>query len=91
MQSVRHQKTQDTIEIMADSGTSISFTHTKSDLSEFKQLNNKNFIAKTASNTTLHIRGVGVMMLTHRVTHKGKSHSINTRLYPVYFLSGLLH
>ena len=84
-------KTQNTIEIMADNGASISFTHTKSDLSEFKQPNNKNFVAKTASNTTLYIKGVGAMMLTHRVTHKGKSHSMNTRLYPVYFLPGLSH
>ena len=63
---------------MADSGASISFTHTKSDSSEFEQINNNKLVAKTASNTILKIKGVGAMMLTHHVTHKGKSHSITT-------------
>ena len=84
-------KTQDTIEIMADSGASISFTHTKSDLSEFEQIGNHKLVAKTASNTILKIKGVGAMILMHRVTHKGKSHDLTTRLYPVYFLPGLSH
>ena len=85
------RQTQESIEIMADSSTSISFTHTKSDLSEFEQINNDKLVAKTASNTILKIKGVGAMMLTHRVTHKGKSRSITTRLYPVYLLPGLSH
>ena len=84
-------QTQETIEIMADSGASISFTHTKSDLSEFEQINNKKLVTKTASNTTLGIKGIGAMIITHDVTHKGKSHSITTRLYPVYYLPGLSH
>ena len=84
-------KTQDTIEIMADSGASISFTHMKSNLSEFEQINNSKLIAETASNTILKIKGVGAMMLMHHVTHKGKSRVMTTQLYPVYYLPGLSH
>ena len=85
------RKSQETIEIMADSSTSISFTHTKSDLSEFKQVNNDKLVAKTASNAILKITGVGAMIFMHSVTHKGKSRVMTTQLYPVYFLPGLSH
>ena len=30
------------------------------------------------------------MIIMHKVTHKGKSRSVTTRLYPVYYLPGLL-
>ena len=63
---------------MADSGASISFTHTKSDLSEFKQVNNDKLVAKTASNAILKITGVGAIIFTHSVTHKGKSCAMTT-------------
>ena len=43
------RQTQGTIEIMADSGASDCFTHTKSDLSEFEQINDKRLVVKTAS------------------------------------------
>ena len=76
---------------MADSGTSSCFTHTKSDLSEFEVLDNKDLVVKTASKTnSLKITGKGAMIISHKVTHKGKSHSVTTRLYPVYYLPGLL-
>ena len=73
------RKTQDVMEIMADSGASSSFMHTKSDLSEFEVLDNKNLVVKTASKTnSLRIKGRGAMILTHKVTHKGKSCSVTT-------------
>jgi hypothetical protein len=67
------QKTQDKIEIMADSGASNCFTHTKSDLTEFEVLNDNDLIVKTASKTvSLKISGKGAWMITHKVTQRGK-------------------
>jgi hypothetical protein len=45
------QKTQDKIEIMADSGASNCFTHTQSDLSEFEVLDDNELVVRTASKT----------------------------------------
>ena len=85
-------QTQETIEIMADSGASDCFTHTKSDLSEFEQINDNALVVRTASTkNSLKIKGRGVLIITHKVTHKGKSHTIQSRLYPVYYLPGLSH
>jgi hypothetical protein len=66
-------KTQDKIEIIADSGTSNCFTHTKSDLTEFEVSNNNDLVVKTASITVfLKITGKGAWMITHKVTQRGK-------------------
>jgi hypothetical protein len=67
------RKTQDKIEIMADSGASNCFTHTQSNLTEFEVLDDNDLVVKTASKTkSLKIKGKGVWIITHEVTHKGK-------------------
>jgi hypothetical protein len=67
------RKTQDKIEIMADSGTSECFTHTQSDLTEFEVLDDIDLVVKTASKTNfLKIKGKGAWIITHKVTHGGK-------------------
>ena len=77
--------------MMANSSTSSCFMHMKSDLREFKVLDDKELIIKTASKTnSLKITGKGAMILMNKVTHKGKRHSVTTHLYPVYYLPGLL-
>jgi GAG-pre-integrase domain len=86
------RKTQDKIEIMADSGASNCFTHSQSDLTEFEVLNNNDLVVKTASKTvSLKITGKGAWMITHEVTQRGKKQSITSCLYPVYYLPGLTH
>jgi hypothetical protein len=86
------QKTQDKIEIMADSGASECFTHTQGNLTEFKVLDDKDLVVKTASKTnSLKIKGKGAWIITHEVTHRGKKRSITSCLYPVYYLPGLTH
>jgi hypothetical protein len=90
--SCKTQKTQDKIKIMADSGTSNCFMHTQSNVSEFKVLNNKDLVVQTASKTnSLKIKGKGVWIIMHEVTHRGKKQTVNSRLYPVYYLPGLTH
>jgi hypothetical protein len=67
------RKNQDKIEIMADSGASNCFTHSKSDLTEFEVLNDNDLVVKTASKTvSLKITGKGAWMITHEVTQRGK-------------------
>jgi hypothetical protein len=84
------QKTQDKIEIMADSGTSQCFTHSQSDLTEFEVLDNNELVVKTASKTnSLKIKEKGAWIITHKVTHKGKECTVTSYLYPVYHLPGL--
>jgi hypothetical protein len=83
-------KTQDKIEIMADSGASECFTHTQSDLTEFEVLDDKELVAKSKTNS-LKIKGKGVWIITHEVTHRGKKQTITSCLYPVYYLPGLTH
>jgi hypothetical protein len=85
-------KTQDKIEMMADSSASECFTHTQGNLTEFEVLDDKDLVVKTASKTnSLKIKGKGVWIITHKVTHRGKKQSIISRLYPVYYLPGLTH
>jgi hypothetical protein len=85
-------KTQDKIEIMADSCASECFTHTQGDLTEFEVLDDKDLVVKTASKTnSLKIKGKGAWIITHEVTHRGKKQSITSCLYPVYYLPGLTH
>jgi hypothetical protein len=82
-------KNQDKIKIMADSGASNCFTHSKSDLREFEVLNDNDLVvSKTVS---LKITGKGAWMITHEVTQRGKKQSVTSRLYPVYYLPGLTH
>jgi hypothetical protein len=85
-------KTQDKIEIMADSGASNCFTHTQSDLTEFEVSDDNDLVVKTASKTnSLKIKGKGAWIIMHEVAHRGKKQSITSRLYPVYYLPGLTH
>jgi hypothetical protein len=66
-------KNQDMIKIMADSGASNCFTHSKSDLTEFEVVNNNDLVVKTASKAiSLKITGKGAWMITHKVTQGGK-------------------
>jgi hypothetical protein len=54
-------KNQDMIEIMADSGASNCFTHSKSSLTEFEVVNNNDLVIKTASKAvSLKLTGKGV-------------------------------
>ena len=77
---------------MADSGASESFMHAQSDLSEFEQIDDDSLIIITASKeNSLKIKGRGAMIIMHKITHKGKSCRMTTRLYPVYYLPGLSH
>jgi hypothetical protein len=67
------RKTQDKIEMMADSDASNCFTHLQSNLTEFEVLNDNDLVVETASKTvSLKITGKGVWMITHEVTQRGK-------------------
>ena len=56
---------QDLIELLADSGTSLHFTHEQSNLSEFQEVYDEDFDVQMASKSPpLAVKGVGCMFLT---------------------------
>ena len=76
--------------MIADSGASLTFTHTKKDLQEFEKVDNNDFTVETASsNNPLKVKGVGCIFLEHDVQGTHSTKRVVTRLYPVYFIPGL--
>ena len=64
MWSVRESAKQDLIKLLADSGTSLNFTHDQSDLGEFQEVHDDNFDMQTAMKSPLlAVKGVGCMFL----------------------------
>ena len=61
----KKNKRQDLIELLADSGASLNFTHERSDLSEFQKVHDDDFDVQTAvKSPPLAVKGVGCMFLT---------------------------
>ena len=59
-------KKQDLIELLADSGTSLNFTHERSDLSEFQEVCDDDFDMQTvAKSPPLAVKGGGGMYVPH--------------------------
>ena len=84
-------KKQDLIELLADSGASLKFTHEQSDLSEFQEVHDDDFNMQTAAKSPpLAVKGVGCMFLTTSVTSGTRSEKL-IRLYPVFYIPGINH
>ena len=84
-------KKQDLIELLADSSTSLNFTHERSNLSEFQEVHDDDFNVQTAAKSpSLTVKGVGCMFLTTSVTSRSRSEKI-IRLYPVFYIQGISH
>ena len=82
---------QDLIELLADSSTSLNFTHERSDQSQFQEVNDKDFdIQIVLKSPPLAVKRVGYMFLT-------ASGSFRTRakktiwLYTVFYIPGINH
>ena len=82
------KKVKGTIEFLADSGASSSFTPNKSDLSDFSQIDDDALKVKTAAAAVLCIKGKGVMFIMHTLNHKGKIRNVISQI-PVYYIPGL--
>ena len=84
-------KKQDLIELLADSGTSLNFTHEQSDLSEFQKVHDDDFDVQTATKSPpLTVKGVGCMFLTTSGTSRIRSKKLIC-LYPVFYVPGINH
>ena len=84
-------KKQDLIELLADSGASLKFTHEQSDLSKFQEVHDDDFNMQTAAKSPpLAVKGVGCMFLTTSVTSGTRSEKL-IRLYPVFYIPGINH
>ena len=87
----KNNKRQDLIELLADSGTSLNFTHEQSDLSEFQQAHDDDFNVQTATKSPpLAVKGVGCMFFTTSVT-SGIRRKKLIHLYPVFYIPGINH
>ena len=70
----KKNKRQDLIELLADSSTSLNFTHEQSDLSEFQEVHDDDFDMQTATKSPpLAVKGVGCMFLMTSATSGTRS------------------
>ena len=73
----KKNKRQDLIELLADSGASLNFTHEQSDLSEFQDIHDDDFNVQTAMKSPpLAVKGVGCMFLTTPATSRSRSKNL---------------
>ena len=84
-------KKQGLIELLADSGTSLNFTHEQSNLSEFQEVHDDDFNVQTATKSPpLAVKGVGCMFLMTSATSRSRSEKLIC-LYPVCYILGINH
>ena len=83
-------KTRGNTNLMADNGASVHITPNRSNLSEYEVIVD-GISLNTASKTAkpLKVRGKGAMFLTISEDHRGQELVI--QLYPVYYVTGVLH
>ena len=87
----KKNKRQDLIGLLADSGTSLNFTHKQSNLSEFQEVHDDDFNVQTAAKSPpLAVKGVGCMFLTTSATSRTRSEQL-IHLYPVFYVPGINH
>ena len=87
----KKNKRQDLIELLADSGALLNFTHERSNLSEFQEVPDDDFDMQTAAKSPpLAVKGVGCMFLTTSATSGTRSERL-IRLYPVFYIPGINH
>ena len=78
------------IEILADSGASLHLTNLRSDLCEYEEI--EVVPLETASaHSSLKAVGRGAMFISTSVLCKGKEMEQIIRLYPVFYVKGLMH
>ena len=82
---------QDLIELLADSGASLNFTHERSNLSEFQEVHDDDFDVQTATKSPLlAVKGVVCMFLTASGSF-GTRAERTIQLYPVFYVPGINH
>ena len=77
------------IDFLADSGASLSFTHSRSDLSEFEVIYNKMKVQTASKDSQLQIVGKGSVFFSHLVKENGRVSKMISCLYPVFYIPGL--
>ena len=87
----KKKKKQDLVELLADSGTLLNFTHEQSNLSEFQEVHDDDFDVQTAAKSPpLAVKGVGCMFLTTSATSRSRSEKL-IHLYPVFYVLRINH
>ena len=87
----KKNKKQDLVELLADSGASLNFTHEQNNLSEFQEVHDDDFDVQTAvKSPPLAVKGVGCMFLTTTANSGSRSKKLIC-LYPVFYIPGINH
>ena len=79
-----------TIEILADSSTSLNFTNQRSDLCKYEEIEVQS-VEMASAHSSLQAVGKGVMFISTSVLSKGKETDQIICLYPVFYIKGLMH
>ena len=77
-------KEKKSVDFIADTGASDTFTNNLTNFTIFKQLNGS--IQTADESSSLNIAGYGMVFLGHEVIIKGKKHSVTSKISPVYIL-----
>jgi len=72
-----------------DSGASVHFTNCKNDLVDYEVVSDAHPVRTANAKTPLLIEGKGTVLLGHLVENNGKHERKVTRIYPVFYISGL--
>ena len=72
-----------TVDFIADTGASDTFTNDLTDFTTFKELNGS--VQTADESSSLNIAGYGTVFLRHEVIIKGKKHSVMSKISPVYY------
>ena len=83
-------KNSHTIEILADSSTSLNFTNQRSDLCEYEDIEIQS-VETAFAHSSLQAVGKGVMFISTSVLSKGNEMDQIIHLYPVFYVKGLTH
>ena len=78
-----------TVDFIADTGASDTFTNDLTNFTTFKELNGS--VQTADESLSLNIAGYGMVFLRHEVIIKGKKHSVMSKISPLYYAPGMAY
>ena len=82
-------KEKKSVDFIADTGASDTFTNDLTDFTTFKELNGS--VQTADESSSLNIAGHGMVFLRHEVIIKGKKHIVMSKISPIYYASGIAY
>ena len=78
-----------TVDFIADTSASDTFTNNLTNFTTFKKLNGS--VQTADESSSFNIAGYGTVFLRHEVIIKGKKHSVTSKTSPVYYAPGMAY